>query len=40
MFLRARKKVWLPILLALGVFGVVPFAAESSVLAPFFYFLF
>lgn len=41
MFLRARKKLWLlPILLALGIFGVVLFAAQSSVLAPLIYTLF
>jgi hypothetical protein len=41
MYLRVRKKLWLlPILLALGIFGIVMFAAQSSVLAPFIYTLF
>ncbi len=40
-FLRVRKKLWLlPILLALGIFGIVVFAAQSSALAPFIYTLF
>jgi len=40
-FLRARKKYWLlPIIILLGLLGVLIVFSESSSLAPFIYTLF
>jgi hypothetical protein len=40
-FLRVRKKFWLlPILVMVGLFGVLLILAETSALAPFVYTLF
>ena len=40
-FLRVRKKFWLlPILIMVGLFGLLLILAESSALAPFVYTLF
>jgi hypothetical protein len=41
MFLWARKKLWLlPILIIMGLFGVLLILAQSSAIAPFIYTLF
>ena len=40
-FIRTRKKYWLlPIILMLGVFGVLIILAKGSAVAPFIYTLF
>ncbi|MBU1052390.1 MAG: hypothetical protein KKC46_00995 [Proteobacteria bacterium] len=40
-FIKARKKYWLlPIIIVLGLFGIIIVFTESSVVAPFIYALF
>lgn len=40
-FLRIRKKFWLlPLLIVMGLLGVLIFLTEGSVIAPFIYALF
>jgi drug/metabolite transporter superfamily protein YnfA len=41
LFLKERKKLWLlPIVIVLGLFGVLLILGESSALAPFIYSIF
>lgn len=40
-FMRVRKKLWLlPLLLVVGIVGILVFAVQGSALAPFIYSIF